>query len=226
MAYSNHSSIRFPPGTITSKLSSKLLKKPPSPKDWMHQTYMQMVQDVSYATSHYYESNKNGTGLLINAPESNTQAVTSEAQSATLDTIMNLPNKSSPLSLYVHHNNDSDEDSNNDEDDQSSFCHTYTTSSTDCNRKNNIYRFYKEQQSLERPIEEEGIIKIVTPYNSNCNQECDSQTSFVDSTSSALNVIVTQDIVQQNKRFKKFKRIMTKMRMAAEKPFWAIDSRF
>ncbi|KAG2204563.1 hypothetical protein INT47_012622 [Mucor saturninus] len=188
------SSIQFPPGTITSKLSSKMLKNTPISNDWMHQTYMQMVQDVSYATSHYYESNENGTGLLINVSEPNR-----EANSSTLETIIknSPPKKSSPLSMYEYHDDSSTED-----DDE---CQTYTTSSTDQNRRNNIYRLYREQQNIDKPIEEEiTIVKLA---------ECDSQE-------------VSPNVTQTTSKYKKFKRIMTKMRMAAEKPFWAIDSHF
>ncbi|CEP14348.1 hypothetical protein [Parasitella parasitica] len=51
-----YNSIHFPLSTISSKLSSKLLKKPPSPIDWMHQSYMELIQDMSFVTIHYYES--------------------------------------------------------------------------------------------------------------------------------------------------------------------------
>lgn len=188
------SSIQFPPGTITSKLSSKMLKNVPESNDWMHQTYMEMVQDVSYATSHYYESNENGTGLLINVSEPNRESpiVIKHNNHSPLK-------KSSPLSMYEYHDDSSTED-----DDE---CQTYTTSSTDQNRRNNIYRLYREQQNIDKPIEEEITIVKLT--------ECDSQEQ------------VSPNVTQiTTSKYKKFKRIMTKMRMAAEKPFWAIDSHF
>lgn len=199
-------SIHFPPGTFTSKLSSQKLKNAPNSNDWMHQTYMEMVQDVSYATSHYYESNENGTGLLINVSEPNTEAPRS---SVTMDAILNSPKKSSPLSMYEFHDTNSSilEDNDSITEDE---CQTYTTSSTDDNRRNNIYRLYREQQNIDRPIEEE---EITTPIQT--ITECDSHP-----------LEITTIVVTQTSKYKKFKRIMTKMRMAAERPFWAIDSHF
>ncbi|GAA5815361.1 hypothetical protein MFLAVUS_008868 [Mucor flavus] len=180
MSYSNYPSIRFPPGTVTSKLSSKMLKQPPCPKDWMHQTYMQMVQDVSYVTSHYYESPENGTSLLgpnkaiSNSKPSKLLSETGCHSAIIESTGLSRPIKnSSPLSQFEFHNDSdnserygSDEEAMND--DEVDLCYTATTSSTDCNRKNNIYRLYKEQQSLQKPFDDEldTTIPIVQRNNS------------------------------------------------------------
>lgn len=255
MSYSNPPSVRFPPGTITSKLSSKMLKQPPSSKDWMHQTYMQMIQDVSYVTSHYYESPENGTSLLssgINKAISNSKPPRlseTDCHSVIVETTrIDRPIKnSSPLSQYEFHN-DSDGDNNSeqyssdeealneDDDDEADLCYTTTTSSTDCNRKNNIYRLYKEQQSLQKPFDEELKTTIPIAQRSNSCQMADYDVPYLSNTSNSADDStsshVTQDTnvkknkQQPNKKFKKFKRMMTKMRMAAENPFWAIDNRF
>ncbi|KAI8087257.1 hypothetical protein BDF21DRAFT_396940 [Thamnidium elegans] len=256
MSYSNHPSIRFPPGTITSKLSSKMLKQPPCSKDWMHQTYMQMIQDVSYVTSHYYESPENGTSLLgseANKVISNSKPsrLLSETDyhSAIVEstTRMNRSIKNcSPLSQFEFHN-DSDEDHSseryssddeepmNDDDDEVDLCYTATTSSTDCNRKNNIYRLYREQQSLQKPFDEELETTIPIVQRSNSCRIAEYNAPYLSNTSTSgdsISSCVTQDTKakknkqQPNKKFTKFKRMMTKMRMAAENPFWAIDNRF
>lgn len=255
MSFNHNASIRFPPGTVSSKLSSRMLKKPPSPKDWMHQTYMEMIQDVSYATGHYYESTENGNGLLHGAnkvyPE--TTHYYNNKKSATTNVADNerIPLNKSPLSMQITGSKkgkekeelcNEEESSNNeeDDDDQSEECHTYTTSSTDYNRKNNIFRFYREQQNLTNPIDEESsIIRVVTPYNSgsSCcssehNNDDDSATTSNNNSSISINSssVVTQEtnikVKSQKKKFKMLKHMMTKMKLAAEKPFWAIDNHF
>ncbi|GAA5800371.1 hypothetical protein EDC94DRAFT_654005 [Helicostylum pulchrum] len=245
MSYSNHPSIRFPPGTITSKLSSKMLRQPPCSKDWMHQTYMQMIQDVSYVTSHYYESPENGTSLLgankaiSNSKPSRLLYETSCHSAIVESSRLNRPIKnSSPLSQFEFHNDSdnserysSDEEAMNDDDDEVDLCYTATTSSTDCNRKNNVYRLYKEQQGLQKPFDEELETTIPIVQRSNSCRIAECNVTYL-SSSSGDSSGVTQDTKakknkqQPNKKFTKLKRMMTKMRMAAENPFWAIDSRF
>lgn len=264
-----NNSIQFPPSTVSSKLSSKLLKKPPSPIDWVHQSYMEMIQDVSYTTSHYYEPTENGSSVLeASVPESTTQ----QPQTETLD----LNSRSSsdqqykrathsitpPLSLQrlfdskstspppcstdyqrnrlkqVQEEEDVSSTEDEDDDDDDEF-NTITTSSTDCNRKNNIYRFYREQQSLARPIDEldvedPAMYKVMTPHSSNYGSGFASEHS-----ESSIHItpsspppppqqvkLVNQQQQIPKKKLKIIGKLITKMRIAAEKPFWSIDNHF
>jgi hypothetical protein len=235
------SSIHFPPGTISSKLSSRMSKKPPSPKDWMHQTYMQMIQDVSYATNHYYESTENGNSLLHGTNKVCPDQQQPETQycykkSATVDDDDRISNNSSPLPYTSRKGKERDDsESYSSEDEESEDCNTYTTASTDYNRKNNIFRFYREQQNLANPIDEESsVIKVATPYTSSYYSSNESNIDD-DNSSNSNGSMVTQEIdinvntskkQQRKKKFKLLKHMMTKMKLAAEKPFWAIDSHF
>ncbi|GAN06319.1 hypothetical protein MAM1_0119c05800 [Mucor ambiguus] len=269
-----NNSIQFPPGTVSSKLSSKLLKKPPSPIDWVHQSYMEMIQDVSYTTSHYYESSENGSGILeASVPES--------ARKQQLDETHDLNSSSSsdqgykkashsitpPLSLQRLFDSKSvspppcsteyqtkrlkqvrEEEENlssTDEEDGDDEFNTITTSSTDCNRKNNLYRFYREQQNLARPIDElddedPAIYKVMTPHSSNYGSgfaSDHSQSSIQITPSSSpplpqqIKLVNQQQQQQQQQQIPKKKlkiigKLITKMRIAAEKPFWSIDNHF
>ncbi|CAO3624357.1 unnamed protein product [Mucor hiemalis] len=261
MAYhhSTTSTMNFPPGTFTSKLSSKKLKKPPSPKDWMHQTYLQMIQDVSYVTSHYYESTENGNHLLFGNKNCQDRNETpSPKKNATVhDTKVDTPPTPPPKDCYlvpakgkekeIPEIQSSEDDEYDEEDEDDSQCYnSFTTSSTDCNRKNNIYRFYREQQSLQTdPImEESSVIRVATPYSSgsNCNISTISNNESYSTSISGQSELgqdqqlsddcastVTQlqhERKSKKKKFKLLKNMMTKMKMAAEKPFWAIDSHF
>jgi hypothetical protein len=267
-----YNSIQFPPGTVSSKLSSKLLKKPPSPIDWVHQSYMEMIQDVSYTTSHYYESKDNGSSIMeASVPEltkhdrkqdetnnlnnSSSSSCEFSQQSATAASTTTPPlslqrlfdSTSTPLSSssseyqkdrlkQVQEEENATTDDDDDDDDE---FNTITTSSTDCNRKNNIYRFYKEQQSLARPIDElededSNICKIITPHNSNYGSGFASDNSsssiHIHTSSSCSHEIklVNQQQQQQipKKKLKIIGKLITKMRIAAEKPFWSIDNHF
>lgn len=264
------STMNFPPGTISSKLSSKKLRKPPSPKDWMHQTYLQMIQDVSYVTSHYYESTENGNHLLFgNKVCHDNNETHCPKKNATLhETVSNLPPTPPPKDCYssppviakgkekelpeLQSGEDDGYDEEDDDDSQSEYYNSFTTSSTDCNRKNNIYRFYREQQSLQAdPImEESSVIRVATPYsnrsNNNVSRNSSSSNDDAGSYSSSISIssselgqdrqrsddcasTVTQSPhghKSKKKKFKLLKNMMTKMKMAAEKPFWAIDSHF
>lgn len=268
-----YNSIQFPPGTVSSKLSSKLLKKPPSPIDWVHQSYMEMIQDVSYTTSHYYESQDNGSSILeASVPESTkhdmkqdeTNNLNSSSsnncesfqQSATaaptttpplsLQRLFDSTSTSPPLSSSEYQKDRlkqvQEEEGNittDDDDDDDDEFNTITTSSTDCNRKNNTYRFYKEQQSLERPIDElededSNIYRVMTPHDSNYGSGFASDNSstsiHINTPSSSTHEIklVNQQQQQQipKKKLKIIGKLITKMRIAAEKPFWSIDNHF
>ena len=193
-------SISFPPGTISSKLSSKKLKRPPSPKDWMHQTYLQMIQDVSYATSHYYESKDNGNQLLFGGPNK-------------VGPCTETPKEVVKTQTLIQYDSDSSDDNFN----------TFSTTSTDCNRRNNIYNLYRAQ-----PVGEEdaaSIIRVATPDNSSVDQK--SVVNSLNSNSSSSNTN-KEDAKQhgRKKKFKLFKNMVTKMRVTAENPFWVIDRHF
>lgn len=285
------SSIKFPPGTITPKLSRKFLKQTPSHNDWMHQTYTQMIQDVHYATTHYYETKGNGTGSMLGdspinqkstAPGSNNRATNSLEtieESAIYpdislcigsndyrDAIKGVKSANitsnclSPENNHnengSHHNgseaingNSTDEDDDEPEsDDQSVFCNTFTTSSTDCNKRNNIFRFYREQQNLQRPMDEEedtaAAIKILNSQNHSLNNTSNISNPTVLSliNSNSHHITNTQyknkdkqpkqqqgynkDKVVMSKKVKLLKSIIAKMRSAAEKPFRVIDRHF
>ncbi|CAO3614057.1 unnamed protein product [Mucor fragilis] len=270
-----NNSIQFPPGTVSSKLSSKLLKKPPSPIDWVHQSYMEMIQDVSYTTSHYYESNENGSGILeASVPESARKQLPDETydsssgnsssdqqyKTATHSTTPPLSlqrlfdSKSTsppPYSTEYQKNrlNQVQEEEENlsstddeDENDDDEF-NTITTSSTDCNRRNNLYRFYREQQNLAKPIDElddedPAMYKVMTPHSSNYGSgfASDHSQSSIQITPSPSPPLaqqiksVNQQQQQQQqipkKKLKIIGKLITKMRIAAEKPFWSIDNHF
>ncbi|KAK4520038.1 uncharacterized protein ATC70_008166 [Mucor velutinosus] len=267
--------IQFPPNTVSSKLSSKLLKKPPSPIDWVHQSYMEMIQDVSYTTSHYYESNENGSGILeasvpelarkqqpdethyLNSSSSTDQQYKRAAHSITpplsLQRLFDSKSTSPPPCSADHQKSrlkqvqeeeedlsftDGEDDDDDDDDDE---FNTITTSSTDCNRKNNIYRFYREQKSLARPIDElddedPAIYKVMTPHSSNYGSgfASDHSQSSIQITPSSSPPppqqikLVNQQQQQQipKKKLKIIGKLITKMRIAAEKPFWSIDNHF
>ncbi|KAL9551386.1 hypothetical protein PS6_005029 [Mucor atramentarius] len=254
-----NNSIQFPPSTVSSKLSSKLLKKPPSPIDWVHQSYMEMIQDVSYTTSHYYESTENGYSILeASVPESTTQ----QPQTETLDFNSRSSNQqykrathsiTPPLSLQrlfdskkyqrsrlKQAQEEEDVSSTEDEDDNDDDeFNTITTSSTDCNRKNNIYRFYREQQSLARPIDEldgedPAMYKVMTPHSSNygsgfASEHSESSIHITPSSSppppQQVKLVNEQQQIPK-KKLKIIGKLITKMRIAAEKPFWSIDNHF
>ncbi|KAL0141098.1 hypothetical protein V8B55DRAFT_1513073 [Mucor lusitanicus] len=258
-----NNSIQFPPGTVSSKLSSKLLKKPPSPIDWVHQSYMEMIQDVSYTTSHYYESKENGSGILeASVPESarkqqladKTYDLNSSSSSSSdqeykmpshsitpplsLQRLFDSKSTSPPPSSTEYQKNrlkqvqeeeedfSSTDEEDGDEDDE---LNTITTSSTDCNRKNNLYRFYREQQNLAKPIDElededPAIYKVMTPHSSNYGSGFAS-----DYSQSSIHITPSSSppLPQQIKsKLKIIGKLITKMRIAAEKPFWSIDNHF
>ncbi|OBZ84927.1 hypothetical protein A0J61_07021 [Choanephora cucurbitarum] len=85
------------------------------------------------------------------------------------------------------------------ESDNESECYTTTTSST--SGKHNIYQFYRQQQALHQL---EPIL---------CIQSVDSQ-------------IVSVEPKKKKKRLVLIKRLMMKMRDAAERPFQSIDHHF
>lgn len=263
--------IQFPPGTVSSKLSSKLLKKPPSPIDWVHQSYMEMIQDVSYTTSHYYESKDNGSSILeASVPEStkhdgkqdktnnlnssssnNCESLQPSATAATtatppisLQRLFDSTSTPQPPSSSEYQKDrlkqvqEEENTTTDDDDDDDDEFNTITTSSTDCSRKNNIYRFYKEQQSLARPIDElededSSIFKVMTPHDSNYGSGFTSDNSsasiHINTSSSPAHEIKLVNQQQQQIPKKKLKiigKLITKMRIAAEKPFWSIDNHF
>ncbi|KAI9364641.1 hypothetical protein BD770DRAFT_469082 [Pilaira anomala] len=239
--YYSFDSIRFPPGTISSKLSNNkmMMKQPAAATDWVHQTYMEMIQDVSYATSHYYESKKNIANMMDCSSLVKDNLHTNKKPDEIRTKVeTGTRNHCSPLSIHEYHISDNNSSNNDDEevieedDDESIFCQTITTSSTDCNRKNNIYRFYKEQQKLAAPIEEEIIpVPYIQPNNNNNLISSDDTRvpSKVNKPPPQQKQQQQQQQQQQEnpKKFRrKLKRMMTKMKMAAENPFWAIDNRF
>ncbi|KAI8647177.1 hypothetical protein BD408DRAFT_408719, partial [Parasitella parasitica] len=259
-----YNSIQFPPSTISSKLSSKLLKKPPSPIDWMHQSYMELIQDISYNTTHYYEIKENGSSILeASAPESRKNA-TQQQETLYSDSSMNnqrsshtattdgtatpqpsLPKLFGPKSTFLPPSSseyqkdklrqvqEEAQETTTDDDEDNEF-NTITTSSTDCNRSNNLYRLYKEQQSIARPIDElenedSAILSVATPHTSNYSSAFPSQKAnlSVYAVSSPrpdhkIKLVNHQPQQMPKKKLKIIGKLITKMRITAEKPFWSI----
>ncbi|KAI7901866.1 uncharacterized protein BX663DRAFT_487149 [Cokeromyces recurvatus] len=276
----NDITIDFPPSTLSSKLSSKLLKKPPSPVDWIQQSYMEMIQDASFATGYHHESlmNKNSLDLLVNLkhipymshnkmnndnkklntcinnnnpthhtqqPDFQCEKFSGRATSSIYTDKTNTNNNITSLSSHdistteiCTSNNDNDTDTDTD------ICNTFTTSSTDCNRMNNVFRIYKEQQSyVSRPTveDESSFIKVAAPNNRNnhikggitINTKVKSKDGdTLDKVASPCrqttrNNIQTSKISHKNKkRLKSLRNLFSKMRKTAEKPFWIIDNCF
>ncbi|CEP14343.1 hypothetical protein [Parasitella parasitica] len=256
-----YNSIHFPPSTISSKLSSKLLKKPPSPTDWMHQSYMELIQDMSFVTIHYYESKDNGSNILeASVPEPRKNAIKCEESinsspsmskqqflyetTADNEAISSLYNSAStslqPSSSKYQRDRlqeEEEQDMTTDEDDNNEF-NTITTSSTDCNRRNNIYRLHKEQQNIAKTInemenEDPAIFKVATPHNSNhdntfASEKSDSSVCIDPLSPHDHEIQLVNQQPQQipKKRLKLIGKLITNMRITAEKPFWSIDDHF
>lgn len=188
-------SIQFP--SNSSKLQSSSLKKPPKPIDWIQQSYIEMIEDVSFSspvtTPTIQEPNKTIT-IHLNEQKAYTHFST----------------------IHEEEDNCCDHDSGKllvTEDDDISECgYTYTTSSTDYNRKNNVFQFYKEQQQLNKvcPIDEE-----LTTFHPHPQEE-------------EVRIIQPAETKKKYKtKFKMIGRLITeKMKLTAEKPFWSIDNRF
>lgn len=239
MSYHDNS-IRFPPGTISSKLDSKLLKKPPSPIDWIHQSYLEMIQDVSYDTSHYYESLKGRTEPI--KPGSTVVIDLGKIQSSSTLHHQQLGVEATKTPSIQEEEKDTRSKENYDDDDDSEYCNTNTTTSTDYNRKNNIYRYYREQQNIDRPFDDDEpvfpttTLRIMTPYSSSSIAPSmieESHNLNLNSSNSSKSSVVTgeEDIKLPNqqpykKKFKMIGNLITKMRITAEKPFWSIDNHF
>ncbi|KAI8380684.1 hypothetical protein BD560DRAFT_386837 [Blakeslea trispora] len=166
MTYTD-TSIRFPPATVSSKLSTKMLRKVSEPVDWIQQYHLEIIQDVPYSPSDQHSLSKDSESL---------HSIESE-------------------------------------------CHTITTTSTDGNRKNNIYQFYRQQQELMRPIDED--LPPTLPI-ADCIQIQDTSISPHDTMCS----IEPHHAKQKKKGLHLIKRLMTKMRDSVEKPFQSIDHRF
>jgi hypothetical protein len=223
MAY-HDDSIRFPPGTVSSKLGSKLLKKPPSPIDWIHQSYLEMIQDVSYDTIHYYETPKTRSAPTI------TESFKPNA-TVVVDLSKIRPSNMLPPTKEEEEEEEEYIGSKEDDDDtDSEYCNTNTTTSTDYNRKNNIYRYYKEQQSIDRPFDDDEpvfpttTLRIVTPYSSSITTPSMNEEQTLHSNSSVMTPEDTQ--VPSPQRYKKLRGLIRKMRLTAEKPFTSIDNHF
>ncbi|KAI9487082.1 MAG: hypothetical protein EXX96DRAFT_551747 [Benjaminiella poitrasii] len=280
--------INFPACNNTSKLSSNLLKKPPTPVNWIQQTYMEMIQDVSYVTECYHKSSGSCPSLSVNIKRvsSNSRYVQNKAANNVLvinnrqqQEIQNhetrikhtassiYTNDSTSLSLYQQQRYDSNHENNknanldtkefeafnmkDDNEDNSEVFNTITTSSTECNRKYNIFTIYREhQKKLEQPTgyDEAPIIKIVEScnnkydnfrsvdgYYTNNTTTSDSkiESRIVDKVNHLGCVsqtgklgIANQTSKKRKKRLKAFNDLAFKMRMTVEKRFWFIENIF
>jgi hypothetical protein len=50
------STIKISRGTFIPKFDGKFFQKPPSPIDWIQQSYIELIEDTSLTTMNYYES--------------------------------------------------------------------------------------------------------------------------------------------------------------------------
>ncbi|KAI8072158.1 uncharacterized protein B0P05DRAFT_549110 [Gilbertella persicaria] len=181
-------SIRFPPVTVSSKLSSKMLRKTPTSTDWIQQSYIEMIQDISYVPCHYFISSEKQVAI--------------DETRATLDVCgAQLPVPDDKYDSCL-------EKSSIMSDEDDSDYNTITTTSTDYNRRNNMYRYYKEQE-LIRSIDEEvhsSSLRHIVPVN------------ILD--------IKEQQTKPKKNRLQVVKKLIKKMRITAEKPFMTIDNHF
>jgi hypothetical protein len=196
------SSIRRAPGSFTPQLRNRHLKKPPSPIDWVEQSYIELIQDVSIMTMNYYETRINQNASLHDA------ASTSH-HDETLSILQSLHDGIETLDCPSVDGDDDDDD--------------YTTASSVYDLRRDLYQFYRDQTN-EEPISKMSELSLITTESAGYISPDDVSIITTD-----INVQCIQrkgQYVPAQRKKKIFSRMIERMKLAAEKPFWSIESHF